>query len=54
MIFSIKYPDEYILNIIYLMKNIGVLFPTISQFPSSVYIFTANPRGSLDNRQYIV
>ena len=30
-----------------LMKKTGVLFPTISQLPSSVYIFTANPLGSL-------
>ena len=28
------------------MKKMGVLFPTQSQFPSSVYIFTANPLGS--------
>jgi hypothetical protein len=28
------------------MKNTGMLFPTISQLPSSVYIFTANPRTS--------
>lgn len=29
-----------------LMKKMGVLFPTRSQFPSSVYSLTANPRGS--------
>ena len=29
------------------MKKIGVLFPTRSQLPSSVYTLTANPRGSL-------
>lgn len=29
-----------------LMKKMGVLLPTQSQFPSSVYILTANPRGS--------
>ena len=28
------------------MKKMGVLFPTRSQFPSSVYILTANPLGS--------
>lgn len=28
------------------MKNTGMLLPTISQFPSSVYIFRANPRTS--------
>ena len=29
------------------MKKIGVLLPTRSQLPSSVYNLTANPRGSL-------
>src|SRR5271156_5082367 len=28
------------------IKKTGVLFPVISQLPSSVYNFSANPRGS--------
>ena len=43
--------QEYIILLIQtiigsLIKKIGVLLPTRSQLPSSVYILTANPRGS--------